>query len=49
MSHFMARTNNKFQGRKMRTNIEHLMNNPQSKYFPISLLVLEVHECSRHV
>ena len=46
MSHFMARTNNKFQGRKMRTNFGHLMNNPQSKYFPISLLVLEVHEYS---
>ena len=46
MSHLMARTNNKFQGRKMRTNFEHLilMSNPQSKYFPISMLVLEVHE-----
>ena len=46
MSHFMARTNNKFQGWKMRTNFELLMSNPQSKYFPISLLVLEVHEYS---
>ena len=45
MSHLMARTNNKFQGRKMRTNFEHLILNrtDQSKYFPISLLVLEVH------
>ena len=46
MSHFMARTNNKFQGRKMRTNFGHLMNKPQSKYFPIFLLVLELHEYS---
>ena len=46
MSHLMARTKNKFQGWKMRTNFEHRMNTPQSKYFPISLLVLELHEYS---
>ena len=35
----------------MRTNFEHLILNwtDQSKYFPISLLVLEVHEYSWHV